>query len=145
MFDQLIVGTVMIVTSVLVQVSFMAAGLSALHRAVPWMTRTRRQLRMAILLAALTVWLLLPLTLAICIWALTFLALGAVTHLEQALYFSAVAFTTLGFGDIVLDTQWRILSSITATNGLILFALSTAFLIEALRQIGNAMGRAEPA
>ena len=36
-------------------------------------------------------------------WACVYLAFGALKGLEQALYFSLVTFTTLGYGEIVLD------------------------------------------
>lgn len=40
-------------------------------------------------------------------WATTYLKLGAIEGLEPAIYFSTVTYTTLGYGDLVLDEQWR--------------------------------------
>ena len=78
-------------------------------------------------------WLLLP---AHCwLWALVFLAIGAFPSLEPAIYFAIVAFTTLGLGDVVLDQQWRILSGFASANGLLLFGLYTAFLVEVMRRV----------
>lgn len=48
--------------------------------------------------------------------------------LHDAVYFSSVTYTTLGYGDIVLAGEWRMLSSFEATNGMLLFGLSTAML-----------------
>jgi hypothetical protein len=49
---------------------------------------------------------------------------------ETAVYFSAVTFTTLGYGDIVLEAaQWRLLTGIEALNGVLLLGLSTALLL----------------
>lgn len=56
-------------------------------------------------------------------------AIGAVSDFETALYFSTVTFTTLGYGDVVLDGKWRLFGAIEAGNGLILFGWSTAFLL----------------
>ena len=53
---------------------------------------------------------------------------GALPALEPALYFSTVTFVALGYGDIVLGPQWRMISAIEAANGVILIAWSTAFL-----------------
>jgi Ion channel len=39
----------------------------------------------------------------IAIWAGAYVALGALNDFEQALYFSAVSFTTVGYGDVVLS------------------------------------------
>ena len=50
------------------------------------------------------------------------------TGLSEAIYFSSVTYTTLGYGDIVLSGDWRMLSAFEATNGMLLFGLSTALL-----------------
>lgn len=80
-------------------------------------------------------WVLVVITLAVLIWALAFLALGAFADLETALYFSLVAFTTLGFGDLLLPQEWRLLAGMEAANGFISFGLLTALMAEALRQV----------
>jgi len=54
---------------------------------------------------------------------------------ESALYYSASTFTTLGFGDITLSPQWRLLGSFAATNGLLMFGWSTAFLFEIISDL----------
>ena len=58
------------------------------------------------------------------------MALGAFQALEPALYFATVSLTTLGFGDVILSQEVRLLSAIVAANGLIMFGFSTAFLLE---------------
>jgi hypothetical protein len=63
------------------------------------------------------------------LYAAAFWAIGAVGDFETALYFSTVTFTTLGYGDIVLEGNWRLFGAIEAGNGLILFGWSTAFLL----------------
>lgn len=65
------------------------------------------------------------------IWAYAFVfqAVGAIDNFEQALYFSTVNFTTLGYGDIVLSERWRLFAAIEGANGLILIGWSTAFLL----------------
>ncbi|MGZ9082519.1 MAG: ion channel, partial [Rhodoplanes sp.] len=42
------------------------------------------------------------------VWAGAYVALGAIGALEEALYFSIVTFTTVGYGDLVLPPDWRI-------------------------------------
>ena len=68
-------------------------------------------------------------TVQIWLYALLYLALGEIRTLEEAVYFSTTTFAAVGFGDVVLSTRWRLLSAIEAANGLILFAWSTAFLL----------------
>ena len=54
---------------------------------------------------------------------------------EQALYFSTVSFSTLGFGDLTLGVNWRVLGAIEAVNGLVLIAWSTAFLMNVTNRL----------
>ncbi|MEM7423837.1 MAG: ion channel, partial [Pseudomonadota bacterium] len=55
---------------------------------------------------------------------------GAIHSIEAAVYYTLVTSTTLGYGDITLDRRWRTLGAMAAVTGLLIFGLSTAFLIE---------------
>lgn len=50
-------------------------------------------------------------------WAYIYLALGEFTSIHDALYFSVATSTTLGYGDVVLSGQWRLLGSFEAMGG----------------------------
>ncbi len=63
------------------------------------------------------------------IWAATYVAVGAISGFEPALYFSMVTFTTLGYGDIVLPGGWRLLASFQAATGIIMFGWTTALIV----------------
>jgi len=54
---------------------------------------------------------------------------------ETAIYFSSVTYTTLGYGDVVLVSRWRLLCSLEAINGMILFGLSTALLFVLIEEL----------
>ena len=69
------------------------------------------------------------------IWGAAYLALGTVEGIEKAIYFSAVTFTTLGYGDVVLDGSRRLLSAIEAVNGIIMFGWSTAIVIAVVQRV----------
>ena len=69
------------------------------------------------------------------IWALTYMYKGAFSSLTDALYFSIVTFTTLGYGDIVLNEQWRLLASIQAAGGIIIFGWSTAIIVAVVQKL----------
>ena len=62
-------------------------------------------------------------------WAFTYLFLDAFNSLDESLYFSIVTFTTLGYGDVVLSNSYRLLASLEAANGIIIFGWSTAIII----------------
>ncbi|WP_421996570.1 potassium channel family protein [Reyranella sp.] len=67
-------------------------------------------------------------TAEIWLYAVVYYWFGSLHDFESALYFSTTSFTTIGYGDVVLDKHWRLLSAIEGANGLLLFGWSTAFL-----------------
>ena len=73
--------------------------------------------------------------LEVLLWAATYRVLNALQGFEEAFYFSMVTFTTLGYGEIVLDDQWRLLSSFEAANGIIMFGWTTAVILAAVQRI----------
>ena len=69
------------------------------------------------------------------VWAAAYLILDAVEGFEKALYFSMVTFTTLGYGEIVLDERWRLLASFEAANGIIMFGWTTAIVLATVQNV----------
>jgi hypothetical protein len=82
-------------------------------------------------------WLLVSLSIIIWMWALVLINLGVFSAWEESLYFALVAFTTLGFGDVTLPQNWRLLSGFIAADGFVLFGLNTAVLLEAMMRLRN--------
>jgi hypothetical protein len=98
----------------------------------------RSVLTQALLISGVVVLLLLASLVESGLWAATYLYLGALSHFEEAFYFSTVTFTTLGFGDITLDAEWRVFASLEAANGIILFGWSTALIFAAVQRMVHA-------
>ena len=67
------------------------------------------------------------------IWAQLFVALGEFEHFATALYHSAVNFATLGYGDIVMSEERRILGPMQSINGVLMIGVSTAVLMSVLQ------------
>lgn len=70
-------------------------------------------------------------------WALAYRWLTGIEQLgtmEEALYFSMVTFSSLGYGDIVLETPYRILSGLEAMNGCLIVGWSAAFFFAVLER-----------
>lgn len=57
------------------------------------------------------------------------------TSFSEAVYFSLVTFTTLGYGDISLSSEWRLLSGLEAINGIMLIGWSTAMMYSLIQNI----------
>ena len=134
MLTQIVLGSAMIVVTTVIQGLFTAFGIEYLRDHLE-RNPPRSLVRSTLKLAAFVLWLFLATIVEVWAWALLYLLLGAVGSLEQAVYFSTVTFTTLGFGDITLDEQWRLLSSFEAANGLLIFGWSTALVFAAVRWV----------
>ena len=56
------------------------------------------------------------------VWGLCYLVLvggETLSTFEEAIYFSTVTFASLGYGDVVIDGHWRLLSAIQAIKPLL--------------------------
>ena len=74
----------------------------------------------------------------IAIWAAAYLVIPQLKQLaswEEAIYFSMVTYTTLGYGDITLSLVWRIMSGFEAMNGILLFGWSTAMFFSVAQRV----------
>jgi hypothetical protein len=135
MLTQIAIGTVLLIINItLAAIAAMALEVM-FQKTHPWLMREPHRPKLVLLVAGVSLWLLGVITLGVWIWAGAYLWLGAFPTLEQSVYFSIVAYTTLGLGDVVLPQAWRILAGMEAANGFINFGLLSALFIEALRQI----------
>ena len=60
--------------------------------------------------------------LEIAFWAVLFMICGEFTDFGTALYHSAVNYTSLGYGDLIMSPSWRLLGPLETENGALLFA-----------------------
>jgi len=72
-------------------------------------------------------WMILFHLTEITVWALFYVSKGAMPDLPSALYFSAVTYTTTGYGDLVLPEAWRLVGAVEALTGILMCGLSTGF------------------
>lgn len=135
MFLQIALGSGLLVLNVLVMAVAALVLETAFRSAHRWLLRPPQRAKLLLMLVGVGIWVLLVLTLGVWIWAVALHELGAFTTFEEAVYFSIVAFSTLGLGDIVSHAEWRILAAMAAVNGFLSFGLLTALLVEALRQV----------
>jgi hypothetical protein len=63
------------------------------------------------------------------LYAFAYLTVGEFDTMETALYFASATFTTVGYGDVILSHNWRMLGAAEGLNGFLLIGWSTAFLV----------------
>lgn len=132
---QLLINSLVISLTTFIHGVFVAAAAVAFRAAKSRAQGAVRFLRDAAVLVVLVLWLMFAHTLEIGLWAWVFFQHGMFTQWETAFYFAGATFTTLGFGDVLLPNDWRLLSGAAASNGLLLFGLSAAFLFDVVRQL----------
>jgi hypothetical protein len=70
-------------------------------------------------------WMVFLHLLQIVVWAFVYAWRGAMPDFTTAAYFSAVTYTTTGYGDLVLPQEWRLLGGVEALTGILMCGLST--------------------
>ena len=65
-------------------------------------------------------------------WALLFTSLGEFGDFATAFYHSTVNFTSLGYGDIVMSEERRLLGALEAANGVLMFGLSAGAILSVM-------------
>jgi hypothetical protein len=65
----------------------------------------------------------------IAIWALLFMMQNEFHVFADAFYHSTVNFASLGYGDIVMSKEHRLLGALEAINGVLMIGISTAALM----------------
>ncbi len=131
MLSQLTIGSALVVVTVLVHGvsldiilrALRAIGMEALIR---WRLLSLSLLVLAVFSAHL---------IEIWIWAVFYFFIEEIPTFKTALYFSTSSFTTVGYGDLTLSEEWRLLGSMESANGMILFGWSTAFIFTVIHRI----------
>ncbi len=69
------------------------------------------------------------------VWAVLLVLVGEFQEWGVAYYQSAMNYTSLGYGDIVMSPPWRMLGPFEATNGLLMFGVSTAMIFALIQRL----------
>ena len=135
LFVNLGVGTAMIGLSVLIH-TFGLMSITRLMSQIVSRFRMHGHRSRIIAMVSVVLGLFVLITVEVWCWAILYLILGAVPDLEAALYLSTATFSTVGYGDVVADSKWRLLSALEGVDGFLLIGWSTAYLIAAGTRVG---------
>lgn len=128
-FTQIFLGSVVLGVCSLIHILILVWSTSLIKILHPRLTHYSPRIRLSLLLGKAFGFVVMSHSIQVWIWALSFMAFSAIPALGNAVYFSLVTYTALGYGDITLDEGFRIYAAMGAVTGLLNFGLSTAFLV----------------
>jgi hypothetical protein len=134
MLFRLSMAAALIAATVVIQALFMSAGLNTFKRIEENRPGAMAH-KPATTIVLWVLFLLIPIILDVTLWATFYYVSGALPSFEEALYFSTVTFTTVGYGDIVLNREWRQLATFEAINGWIIFGWATALIMAVIQRL----------
>jgi hypothetical protein len=135
MVVQIFIGSLLMLTTIVFTGATLGLVEALLRRWRPWLMREPHGPKLALLLVAAALWVMGVVTVDVWIWAATFDLLGVLPTLESAVYFALASFTTLGYGDVLLPRDWRLLGGMCGANGFMIFGFVIAMLVEVLRHV----------
>ena len=89
------------------------------------------------LLVHIAAWIILLHLVEIAIWALFYTLKHGMPDLQSALYFSAVTYTTTGYGDLLLPNEWRLVGGVEALTGILMCGWSAAFFFAVVSRMNE--------
>jgi hypothetical protein len=137
----LLAGFSLMAVCVTIHAAGITGALRRIRRIWPPPTRFLASTRLFIFMAA---WVVLLHLAEITVWGLSYAWNGAMPDLPSALYFSAVTYTTTGYGDLVLPQGWRLHGGIEALTGILMCSWSTAFFFAVVNRLYETHGDALP-
>jgi hypothetical protein len=69
------------------------------------------------------------------LWGLVFELCGEFSNFAAAFYHSGVNYTTLGYGDLVMSARWKLLGPLEASDGMLMFGVSTALIFAVIQHL----------
>ncbi|SLN30683.1 Ion channel [Pseudoruegeria aquimaris] len=135
MLNQLVWGSAILAACAVIHVTFIVWAVPVTIHISHRVQRLRPMLRLSLLVGGSFLFLVLAHTVQVWLWAFALRHMGAIETMTDAVYFSLVTYTTLGYGDIVLDPGHRIFGAFASVTGLLTFGVSTAFLVSLMSRV----------
>ncbi len=127
---QILSGSVLLLACVAIHVFILATTIACFLSMRQWLMAQPHLRRWLIILGVALMAIIVANTVEVWLFAIAVHGFGALPTMADAVYFVLVTYTTLGYGDVVLEAEYRIFGAFAAITGLLVFGLSTAFLIK---------------
>ena len=129
---KLLLGLSLMGVSVAIHAAGLASALRHLQQRPP---TSRRFWPVTWHFIGLAAWIIVLHLVQIVAWAALYRWRDAMPDLPTAFYFSAVTYTTTGYGDLVLPPEWRLVGGIEALTGILMCGLSTGFFFAVVSRV----------
>ena len=133
-------GLLLVTVSLVVHASGLGLIGVSLAKSLGWLTEPSQHSRGHILLFPAVIGII-ALLLAVLhgleasLWAVAYVWLGASEDYTHAVFFSLQMITTLGANIVGIEVRWKLMGPLKAMSGMLLFGLSTAFLLAVLQRV----------
>jgi len=131
MIQQLLIAWCLMASNVVIHAYGVVAALERLRRQD---FGSRRLASWTWLFVGLAGWIVLLHVAEIMVWAFAYRSGQAMPDLPSAMYFSAVTYTTTGYGDLVLPPSWRLVGAVEALTGILMCGWSTGVFFAVLNR-----------
>src|ERR1700757_2014200 len=120
-----------------------AAALIIWIRSIPRESREVRVFRCAALVMQTTLAVIVLHGIVILLWASCYRWL-CLPSWESAFYFSASSYATVGYGDVILPSKWRLLGPLESMVGMLMSGVSIGLLFAAVTHLVDGKSRSRP-
>jgi hypothetical protein len=135
MIRNLMIGLPVILVCMALQVAFAFWSVRYFVRQTASATAARGSLYGLRPLLVVMLVMMLGTILQIAAWGILFVMLGEFDELYEAVYHSAVNFASLGYGDIVMSKDWKLLGPLEACCGVLMLGMTAAALMAIMQQM----------
>ncbi len=132
---QLIWGSIFLSLCLLLQIAMLVWWGAQLKRLFSLFDKPFHRWQSGCILVVTIFTILASHTVQVWIWSIAFYLNGALPDWNTAVYFILVTYTTVGYGDVVLDPSLRVGAGLASVNGVLSFGISTAFLVTAMGRL----------
>jgi voltage-gated potassium channel len=133
---EIAIAVCMVMVTLWLQSVGLAALIIGIRRAVAGDLYRLGPLRSAVLVVRLTGAVIVLHGVLILFWASCYRRL-CFSSWESALYFSASSYATVGYGDIVLPSNWRMLGPLESIIGVLMCGISVSVLFATVARLVN--------
>jgi hypothetical protein len=129
MIANLMAGSSLVALTVLIHTGGLVLLARTTPKAAKWLGLHSNDIGRSLVMTVSVLGIFALHTVEVWLWALAYILLHSARSFIDALDLSTAMFSTVGYGQIVIAPEWRLLTALEGINGFILIGWSTAYLV----------------